>query len=140
MRLLAFRPVLSLFLRAVRVSYLLPEMQEGDQVWVRHDSEVWARGSIATKSESGDFVVEVKLVNGEVQTHVATGFTETDSLKLCNVKKKDSVLDTINAASAGQAAAAEEDDSHNDVDDLIQLMHLHEPGTFALSAAQIRPD
>ena len=110
-------------------------MELGDEVWVRHPTELWVRGTILRKQQA-EWTLTIGLHNGEKKRVRIEGFVQTADVKLCNVAKDTSrVLAAVAAAgspdakrAAGAAGtAAEKVYAGHDVDDLISLTHLHEP-------------
>ena len=132
-------------------------MELGDEVWVRHPTELWIRGTILKKQAAPDWALTIGLVNGEKKRVRTEGFVQTEDVKLCNVVK-DEVASaaaaagddhgTATAAVAASAAAGgggggggkRKERDAKEVDDLISLMHLHEPAILHALEARYNND
>jgi myosin-5 len=133
-------------------------MELGDEVWVRHPTELWIRGTILKKQAAPDWALTIGLVNGEKKRVRTEGFVQTDDVKLCNVVKDEAASaaaaagDDDGMATAAVAASAaggggggggggkRKERDAKEVDDLISLMHLHEPAILHALEARYNND
>ena len=79
-------------------------MELGDEVWVRHPTELWIRGTILKKQTAPDWSLTIGLVNGEKKRVRTEGFVQTDDVKLCNVVK-DEADAAADAAAGGEGGS-----------------------------------